>query len=349
MTQVRSKQIFGISIGILLIGLLGAGLVWEQIYRLKKCNFRAADGEPHGFYVYPGTTTDSLMQMIGEQYEMQSALAWRIHSHYYHFDTVRAGYYHFPAEMGSQMVIFKTMYGHEDPVTLHFKNNIRTRGMLAERISRQLLLDSTEIAVRLDSLPYLEQYGLNHETAVCLFIPNSYEVYWTISADELFARMAREYNNYWSQERLRKAAEKHLSPTEVATLASIVSSETHREAEWPEIASLYLHRLEIGMRLQADPTVIFGVGDFTIRRVLTRHLLTDSPYNTYLHTGLPPGPIRLATANAMDAVLNAPKSSYLYMCANPDFSGTHVFTSNYMDHMRVARQYQRELNRRKIK
>jgi UPF0755 protein len=161
--------------------------------------------------------------------------------------------------------------------------------------------------------------------------------------------MYKEYQRFWNEERLVKAKAIGLTPTEVATLASIVASETNKTAEHPLIASLYLNRLNKGIALQACPTVIYAVGNFKMRRVLKRHLAIDSPYNTYKNRGLPPGPIRLARPDVIDAVLNAPKTDYLYMCANPDFSGTHVFSSNYAKHSAVARQYQRELNQRKVK
>lgn len=321
----------------------------DQFYRLRYRNFASRDAEAHAIYVYPGATRDSVLQVLDSFYRMESPFCFRLHARYYHFDSVRPGYYHFAPVLSNQQLIWRLKYGRQDPIRLHFKNNIRTRGQLAARMGRALLLDSADVAVRLDSADYMAQFGLTTETALCLFIPNSYEVYWTMTPDELFARMYREYRAFWTDQRLAKAADKMLSTDEVAVLASIVSSETHNEAEWPDIAALYYNRLRIRMPLQADPTVVYAVGDFTIRRVLHRHLATDSPYNTYRRIGLPPGPIRLATANAMDAVLDAPDTRYVYMCANPDFSGTHVFTTNYTDHMRVARAYQRELSKRKIK
>ncbi|MBR6508715.1 MAG: endolytic transglycosylase MltG, partial [Paludibacteraceae bacterium] len=158
----------------------------------------------------------------------------------------------------------------------------------------------------------------------------------------------REYKAFWTKERLRKADSLGLTPTEVATLASIVESETHNEKEYPIIASLYLNRLRKGMPLQACPTVIFATGDLKMRRVLKRHLKIDSPYNTYINRGLPPGPIRCAMGSTMDAVLNAPETDYLYMCANPDWSGTHIFSAKYSVHAETAKAYQQELNARQI-
>ena len=170
-----------------------------------------------------------------------------------------------------------------------------------------------------------------------------------MSADQLFARIYKEYQRFWNEERRGKASKIGLTPTEVATIASIIASETNKKDEYPTIASIYINRLKKGIALQACPTVIFAVGDFSLRRVLKRHLAIDSPYNTYKHRGLPPGPIRLARPDVIDAVLNAPKTDYLYMCANPDFSGTHIFSSTYAKHSAVAREYQRALNQRKVR
>jgi UPF0755 protein len=239
--------------------------------------------------------------------------------------------------------------GKETPINISFNHSLRTREQLAAHLGEKLLIDSTEIKSKLDDATYLAKFDLTPETAVCLFIPNTYEVYWGMSVDQLFERMHTEYKQFWNEERLNKAKKIGLSPTEVATLASIIACETNNTSEHPTIASLYMNRIRKGMPLQACPTVIFAVGDFSMRRVLNKHLEIDSPYNTYKYKGLPPGPIRLARPDIMEAVLNAPKTEYLFMCANPDFSGTHIFSTTYAKHKSVAKQYQRELDRRKIK
>jgi UPF0755 protein len=160
--------------------------------------------------------------------------------------------------------------------------------------------------------------------------------------------MYKEYKHFWNEERLNKADKIGFSPTEVATLASIIASETNKSFEYPIVASIYINRVRKNIPLQACPTVIFAVGDFSIRRVLKKHLEFDSPYNTYKYRGLPPGPIRLTRPELLDAVLNAPETDYLFMCANPDFSATHIFSSTYAKHSAVARKYQRELDKRKL-
>jgi UPF0755 protein len=246
-------------------------------------------------------------------------------------------------------LIRRLLLGEQTPIKLSFTQAIRTREQLAAHMGKKLMLDSAEVIERLNDKEYMAHFGLTPETAVCLFIPNTYEVYWTMTADQLFTRMHKEYQRFWNEERMAKAKKQGLTPIEVTTIASIIASETNKSFEYPTIASIYINRIRKGIALQACPTVIFAVGDFSLRRVLKRHLAIDSPYNTYKYRGLPPGPIRLARPEVIDAVLNAPKTDYLYMCANPDFSGTHIFSSSYSKHSAVAREYQRELNKRKLK
>ena len=329
--------------------LVIVGFLAKQYYHYSQSNFVSHDGETHSYHVYPDMTADSLMAEMLQDYEMTSKLAWCLQCKYLHFQQPKPGHYRFANEIGNRELIRRLQLGEETPIKLSFTQAIRTREQLAGFMGNKLMLDSLEVKNRLDDKDYLAHFGLTPETAVCLFIPNTYEVYWTLSADQLFARMYKEYQRFWNEERLAKAKKLGLTPTEVATLASIVASETNRKEEHPTIASLYLNRLRKGIALQACPTVIFAVGDFKMRRVLKRHLKIDSPYNTYTQRGLPPGPIRLARPDVIDAVLNAPKTDYLYMCANPDFSGTHVFSSSYSKHSSVARQYQRELNKRRVK
>ena len=328
--------------------LIAGAFAIEQYYRLEVCNFSANDDESHGYYVYPDMTLDSLIYLMQADYTIGSYTDWRIHRRQYMHGEPQTGYYKFPARIGDKHLIVRLQLGQQTPFRLTFTNAVRTREQLAGRMGKALLLDSTEIIARLDSVEYLKRFGLNKETAVCLFIPDTYEVYWTITPDQLFERMYREYQTFWNSERLRKADSLGLTPVEVATLASIVESETHNEKEYPIIASLYLNRLRKGMALQACPTVIFATGDLKMRRVLKRHLRIDSPYNTYIHRGLPPGPIRCAMGSTMDAVLNAPETDYLYMCANPDWSGTHIFSANYSVHAEAAKAYQQELDARQI-
>jgi UPF0755 protein len=216
-------------------------------------------------------------------------------------------------------------------------------------MGQKLLLDSAEVIQRLTDKTYLAQYGLTPETAVCLFIPNTYEVYWTMNAEQFVARMKKEHTRFWNEERRAKARAQGLTPEEVVTLASIVDEETNKNDEKPMVAGLYLNRLKRGMLLQADPTVKYAHGKFDLRRILLVHLTIDSPYNTYKYAGLPPGPIRIPSMAAIESVLNPAKHNYLYMCAKEDFSGYHNFASTLSQHNANARRYQQALNQRGIK
>ncbi len=247
--------------------------------------------------------------------------------------------------------------GHQSPARLTI-GSVRTIDRIAGRAARQLMIDSVEIAALMFDTAYQHTLGFDAVTMPCLFIPNTYEVYWNISADAFFRRMKQEHDSFWNDNRRSRAKSLGLTPVQVTTLASIVEEETANDAEKPVVAGLYLNRLRIGMPLQADPTVKYILlqqrradGDSTavIRRILTRDLAIASPYNTYLNTGLPPGPIRVPSTTGIDAVLNADKNNYLYMCAKEDFSGTHNFAATYAEHLANARRYQAALNRRDIR
>ena len=346
---IMKKTIWIILSIVAIILFVAAGFCIKQYYHFTVSNFNSIDNEAHAYRVYPHTTTDSLLSELTEDYHMLSELAWCLHCKYLRFTQAKPGHYRFANKISNRDLIRRLQLGEETPIRLSFTQAIRTREQLAGHLDKRLLLDSTEIIMRLNDKEYMGHFGLNPETAVCLFIPNTYEVYWTMSADQLFTRMHKEYQRFWNEDRMTKAKKLGLTPTQVATIASIIASETNKQDEYPTIASIYINRLKKGIALQACPTVIFAVGDFSLRRVLKRHLAIDSPYNTYKYRGLPPGPIRLARPDVIDAVLNAPKTDYLYMCANPDFSGTHVFSATYAQHSQVARQYQRALNERKVK
>lgn len=261
---------------------------------------------------------------------------------------IRTGRYAVSSGMSNLELLNDLRRGHQVATRLTF-NNIRFKEDLAERLDEQLMLDKEELLSLLNNSAYCDSLGFTTETITSLFIPNTYEVYWNIPVDKLMQRMKREYKAFWTDARLEKAKAIGLTPVEVATLASIVEEETAASDEYPIVAGLYLNRLHRGIPLQADPTVKFAVGDFALQRILFEHLEIDSPYNTYKHTGLPPGPLRIPTIKGMDSVLNYMKHNYLYMCAKEDFSGRHNFAATLAEHNRNANRYRAELNRRKIR
>jgi UPF0755 protein len=262
-------------------------------------------------------------------------------------DNVKPGRYELNSAMGNIELVNKLRAGNQDPLNISIKH-LRTVEDAASKISEALMADSTQIASLLNNKDIVKELGFSKETIMAMFIPNTYEVYWTVNPLGLLKRMKKEYDRFWTKSRLRKAKQIGLTPVEVSILASIVDKETLKDEENRRVAGVYMNRLRKRIRLGADPTVIFALKDFGIRRVLRRHLKIDSPYNTYKHYGLPPGPICAPSISAIDGVLNYERHNYIYFCAKEDFSGEHNFTASYAQHMRNARAFQRELNRRKI-
>lgn len=262
-------------------------------------------------------------------------------------DNLRVGRYAVSPDMSVLGLIRNIRNGRQEPVDLKF-NNIRTKTDLAKRISDQLMFSEENFLAILDDPAQCAKYGFAPSTIVAMFIPNTYEFYWNVSLEDFMGRMDAEYKRFWNEDRIAKAKAAGLTPVEVSILASIVEEECTYSDEYPMVAGLYLNRLRIGQNLQADPTVKFAVGDFSLRRILNVHLQVDSPYNTYKYAGLPPGPIRVPSIKGIDAVLNYSHHDYLYMCAKEDFSGRHNFAVTYADHQRNAALYRKALDARGI-
>ncbi len=260
---------------------------------------------------------------------------------------VKPGKYFIEKNSSNLEVIRKLRLGDQAPVRITF-NNARMLPDVAEKISVNLQLDGESFMEMINSPGISEKYGFDQETFRCMFIPNTYEVFWTISREDLADRLYREYLRFWNEERLDKAKKLGMDPIQVTILASIVQAEISHNVEGPIVAGLYLNRLKREIPLQADPTLVYAVGDFTIKRVLNIHKEIDSPYNTYKFAGLPPGPINFPSITSIDAVLDPAEHSYIYMCAKEDFSGYHNFSSSLRQHSINARKYQQALNKAKL-
>ena len=261
---------------------------------------------------------------------------------------VKPGRYQINANMGNNELINLLRSGKQKPLKLVF-NNLRTKEQFAGRISNQIEADSLSIINLLNNKSFLKKYDLTPENVLVMFIPNTYELYWNISAEKFFDRMNHEYKKFWNEERKDKAASIGLTTIEISILASIVQSETNKKDEMSRIAGAYINRLNRGMFLQADPTVVYAWGDFTIKRLLTKHLEINSPYNTYKYSGLPPGPITIPDATTIDKVLNYEKHDYIFFCAREDLSGYHAFAKTLAEHDANARKYQNALNKLNIR
>lgn len=347
---MTKKQIILTTVAAVLLFLLCAGAYQAtRHYRYRYVNLTSLDGNEHGYYIYPDCSLDSVLDLVKADYAIASDHAFRKDIERTQIRDAKPGYYLFPATMGNRTLFIRLRQGEQTPVKIRFNYTVRTNEQLAGKLASQLLIDSASIVALLQDDAFLSQYDMNTETARCLFMPDTYEVYWTMTAEQLFERMHRDYRRFWNERRRAEAEALGLTPQQVYTLASIVTSETTNAQEYPIIAGLYLNRMRIGMHLQACPTAVYATRQFKARRVTKAMTNYPSPYNTYINPGLPPGPIRVTQAQVIDSTLHATRSKYLYMCANPDFSGTHVFSENYAKHAATARQYQRELNKRKIR
>lgn len=340
----RFKKFIIAFIIIIILALGGTGL----FYYLRYFGPNVTDNEEY-LYIKTGSKFQDVYTTIREQDIVKDTTTFRwaaINMKYP--GRVKPGKYRLEKGMSNRRFINMLAAGNQEPVKVTFKT-YRLKNQFAAAVSQQLEADSVSLLKLMDSTEFVKKYNFTPETVYTMFLPNSYEFYWNTSAEQFFNKMHDYYEKFWTLERKKQAADLGLSQTEVSILASIVDWEALHDDEMPSIAGLYLNRLKKGMKLQADPTVIFSTGDFTIRRVLNRHLITNSPYNTYLHTGLPPGPIMMPSVNAVKAVLSPQKSNYLYMCAKEDFSGYHNFADNEAEHRINARKFQQALNERNIK
>ena len=256
---------------------------------------------------------------------------------------VRPGRYYLRRNMTNLNAIKALRSGNQEPVNVTF-TSVRLRRDLAEKITKNIGVGPREFEDALDAFIATNQEGFTKDNILTLFIPNTYQVYFNINPEDLIGRMEQEYHKFWNDARKAQAREIGLTPIEVSILASIVQAETLKQDEAPVVAGLYINRLKKGIALQADPTLIFAMGDFTIKRVLNEHKDIDSPYNTYKYAGLPPGPINVPEIASTDAVLHYQKHRYFYMCAKEDFSGYHNFANSLEEHNQNARRYQRALS-----
>ncbi|HIZ91052.1 MAG TPA: endolytic transglycosylase MltG [Candidatus Bacteroides merdavium] len=299
-------------------------------------------------YIDHDDTADSVYHKLSQTAVPNNltGLRWAAHLKQYP-KHIKTGRYAIQPGDNAYQVLNRLMRGHQEPMNLVI-GSVRTLDKLARNVGNQLMIDSAEIMQALRDTARWNSQGYTPENLPSLFIPETYQVYWDMDTRTFLNRMAKEHDHFWNQSRRAKADSLGMTPAEVATLASIVEEETNNRKEKPIVAGLYINRLRAGIPLQADPTVKFALQDFSLRRITNAHLNFPSPYNTYLNTGLPPGPIRIPSPAGIDAVLNYTRHNYLYMCAKEDFSGTHNFASTYAVHMQNARKYWNALNKRKI-
>jgi UPF0755 protein len=340
---VKSRILLGVlAFMLVLAGVAGfvAGRYWIDN---KTPNF----SDDYVLYVYPESTVDQVMDSlyVGAGTIRPKSLS-RAFAKMAVSESMKPGRYVVEPSASSIYVARMLVFGWQTPQNMTLSGTIRSKGRLAQKIGVQMMVDSATVAAALDDETFLAKYGFTPENVFAMVLPDTYQMYWTASVEEIFDRLKKEYDAFWTEERLAKAKAQKLSKMQVSILASIVSGETLKDFEYPVIAGVYLNRYRKGMKLQADPTVCFCY-DYKLDRVLKKHLLIDSPYNTYKYAGLPPAPINVPPKACLDAVLNPDKHGYIYFCASPEFNGTHNFAVTYGEHLKNARAFQRELTKRR--
>ena len=335
---MKKYIIISAAVAVMALACIFAGLWYTDN---RRPNFRHSQV----LYVYPDMTASQVLESLDTVALRPRSLA-RAFDKQEVAQKIKPGRYVIETSSTSMYVARMVSFGWQTPQNLTLSGTIRTKGSIARKISSQMMVDSASVASALDSAEFLAGYGFTPENVFAMILPDTYQMYWTASVKDIFDRFKREYDVFWTKERLAKAKAQRLSPMEVSVVASIVSGETLKSFEYPVIAGVYLNRYRKGMKLQADPTVCF-CWNYELDRVLKKHLTIDSPYNTYRYAGLPPAPINVPPKACIDAVLDPDKHGYIYFCASPEFDGTHRFAVSYSEHLKNARAFQRELTARR--
>lgn len=330
-----------IVLAVSLIAVVTAGSAGGRWFNdNRRANFRN-DVE---LFVYPETGLDEILKSIPDSSVISRRSLSRVFSKVCDSGIMPG---HYIIEKGKPSIYAARMLtrGWQTPVNLVLSGTMRLKGAIARKIGNQMMLDSAAVANALNDKVLLSEYGFTPENVFSLIIPDTYQVYWTDPVNVILDKQKAAYDAFWTPENLSKAKALGLTQREVSIVASIVKGESNYEPEYPLIAGVYLNRLRNGMKLQADPTVAFCF-DYTLNRILYKHLETDSPYNTYRYEGLPPGPICVPDRASLNAVLNPDRHGYLFFCASPEMNGSHRFAVTLSEHNRNAREFQRALDAR---
>jgi UPF0755 protein len=337
---MKKKIIFG---AVAFIILVAGFLTWKFFGS-------TIPSETEGKYLYvkTGSSFSNVQNELVKNKLIKSTFWFRSAAKIAGYRNVKPGRYKITRGMSMMSLVRMLKNGQQSPVNF-VVTKIRTKELLAEKIRSLFECDSEQVMNYLNNADTLQAHGFDSNTIISAVLPLTYEINWNTTPEKIFTRFYVAYKNFWTDEKKKKAESIGYTPTEVTTLASIVDEETNSPDDRPNIASVYMNRITKGMPLQADPTIKFAMKNFELRRIYEGQLRVNSPYNTYINKGLPPGPICTPSLETIDAVLNAPKTDYLYFVANSDFSGTHIFTAKYEDHLKYARLYQQELNKRNVK
>jgi UPF0755 protein len=340
----KKTLILIVSFIVVLISVLAINFISKIYFPNVKVNNRS-----NGYVNIPtGSNLTTVTEILSEKHFLINSKTFEWLAIKKHYAThVKPGRYKIEDRMSNNELIRLLRSGKQEPVKVSF-HDVRKIDQVAAIAGKHIEADSILILKYLQADTFLGPFGFNSNTAIAMFIPNTYEFLWNTNAKDFVKRMYKEYNKFWNAQRDQKAKEICMTRIQVMILASIVDEETNIDYEYPIIAGLYLNRLKRDMPLQADPTVKFALGDFFLKRLLHKHTEINSPFNTYMYKGLPPGPISMPSIKAIDGVLNYTKHNYLYMCANSDFSGNHIFAKTLVQHNLNAEAYQNALNKRKI-
>ena len=334
---------------ILVVLVAGGITVWSFYNKVFAPNVKMDKNSSSFIYIPTGSKFVDVMRILEDKGLLKNSASFQwVAEQMKYSQNVKPGKYQIRRGMSNRDLVSLLRSGKQTPIRLTF-SNIRTAAELAGVAGAKLEADSASIIFLLKDAEYQKKYGFTSENSLCVLIPNTYEFFWNTSAEQFYERMAKEYRKFWTDKRKAKAKEIGLTQNEVIILASIVEQETKKNDEKPIVAGVYMNRYNKGWKLEADPTLVFANGDFTIRRVLNEHKEIDSPYNTYKYTGLPPGPICMPAVSSIDAVLNYARHEYMYFCAREDFSGYHSFAKTYEQHLLNARRFQKEMDRRGIR
>lgn len=327
---------------ILLAGIAGGG----YYYFLLRPNTQVTDDGI--IFIRPGDSFETVMLLLQSKGYVKNIHPLRKVAKLKKYpETIKTGRFRIQSNMNNNQLVNMLRSGTQEAVQFTF-NNVRTMEEFSEIVASQLSIDSSAFLQLARNPDYVRQFGFTTANFAAMFIPNTYQIFWNTPAEGFIQRMYKEYQKFWTPERQSKARKAGLSPMDISVLASIVEEETNKTEEYPIIAGVYINRLNKNWKLEACPTLKFAWGDFSIKRVLDKHIEIDSPYNTYKNTGLPPGPVRMPSIQVIDAVLNYQHHDYMFFCAKSDFSGSHYFSRTLRQHNQHAAEYHRALNQQKI-
>jgi UPF0755 protein len=343
--SIIKKILWSVVVILAVVAISGGYLFYREFL---SPNIKLKAKQPY-LYIPTGSQFEDVVKILKEQNLLVDEKTFRWTSdRMKYINHVKPGKYLLKPHMNNKALITLLRSGEQTPVQVIF-NNIRTKDQLAQKVSEQIEAPALAILNLMEDPDYVKKFGFTTDNILALFIPDTYEFYWNTSADAFLKRMKKEYDKFWTDSVRLKAKATGLKPVEISVIASIVQQETRKEDEKSLIAGVYINRYKKGWRLEADPTLVFALGDYSINRVLSAYKEIDSPYNTYMYAGLPPGPICLPTISSLNAVINYTKHNYMYFCAKDDFSGYHSYAATYDQHLLNARRFQKALDRRGIR